>query len=128
MTELVVTIVRLGIGLLGLMAPLALGYACLRARDRRASALWAAALKELNAPELRGLYALKVRARPFGADSVAVDLRGCSRELALDTLERMAARLPAGVRLAVNGAGGMRAEHSWTLTCDPRAEAACCGA
>lgn len=80
MMELVTSLWKLGMGFLGILGPVVLLFAFLRTRDLREDSLRTRVLLELNSPNLRGLYSMEVKSRPFGADTVKVDLRSCSRE------------------------------------------------
>ena len=128
MTELLVSLGKLVIGFLCILGPLALHIAFLRARDRRESALSTVVLKELNSPDLRGLYSLKVKSRLIGADEVIVDLWGCSRDQAWDLVDRLSARLPAHMRMEVNGVGSSRLNSKLTLAVNDKPCVAYCGA
>ncbi len=116
MAELFACLGKLSIGFFCILGPLVLQIAFLRGRDRREAALRTAVLQELNAPNLRGLFSLAIKSRLFGSDTVIVDLRGCSREQAWDLTERLSGRLPAHVRVEVNGISGCRLNSTWTFT------------
>lgn len=116
MAELFACLGKLSIGFFCILGPLVLRMAYLRGRDRREAALSTAVLQELNSPNLRGLFSLSIRSRLFGADTLIVDLWGCSREQAWDLTEKLSARLPAHVRVEVNGISGCRLDSTWTLT------------
>jgi hypothetical protein len=108
MTELLTTLAQLALGFMGLMAPVAVLLVALERRDRRARALNTIALQQLNTPELRGLYAVAVKTRPFGGGRVSVDLWGCSRHQLWDVMDRLALALPRSVRFEVNGLSDRR--------------------
>jgi len=114
--ELFTSLGKLAIGFLFILGPFVLLIAFLRARDLREAALSTTVLQELNSPDLRGLFSIEVKSRPIGADTVKVDLRSCSREQVWDLMERLSARLPAHVRVEVNGISGSRLNSEWTLT------------
>jgi hypothetical protein len=116
MIELVTSLGKLVVGFLCILGPLVIAIALLRTRDRREAALSIRVLQELNAPNLRGLFSVDVKSRPFGVDRVIVDLWSCSREQVWDLMERLSARLPAHVRVEVNGINGSRLNSTWTLT------------
>jgi hypothetical protein len=116
MAELFASLGKLSIGFLCILGPVVLRIAFLRARDRREAALSTRVLQELNSPNFRGLFSVKVKRRPIGADTVIVDLWICSREQIWDLMERLSARLPAHVRVEVNGITGSRLNSTWTLT------------
>jgi len=114
--ELFTSLGKLAIGFLFILGPFVLLIAFLRVRDLREAALSTRVLQELNSPDLRGLFSIEVKSRPIGADTVKVDLRSCSREQVWDLMERLSARLPAHVRVEVNGISGSRLNSEWTLT------------
>ena len=116
MTEFCLSLFKLTIGVLSVLAPVALGIAALARRDRRQHALSTIVLQQLNAPELRGLFAVSVRTRPFRGDSVSVTLWNCSRDQLWDVMERLALRLPRTVRLEVNGLTGSHTRSDWRLS------------
>jgi len=116
MMELFTSLGKLAIGFLFILGPFVLLIAFLRVRDLREAALSTTVLQELNSPDLRGLFSIEVKSRPIGADTVKVDLRSCSREQVWDLMERLSARLPAHVRVEVNGISGSRLNSEWTLT------------
>jgi hypothetical protein len=116
MLELLTSLGKLALGLLGILGPLVATIAFLRMRDMREAAISTRVLQALNSPDLRGLFFIKVKSRPIGADTVMVDLWNCSREQVWDLIERLSARLPANVRLGVNGISGSRVRSTWTLT------------
>jgi hypothetical protein len=72
------------------------------------------------------LFSLKIKSRPVGSDTVIVDLWGCPREQVWDLMERLSARLPAHVRLEVNGISGCRLNSTWTLTVRKESAVAYC--
>lgn len=116
MMELVTSLGKLGLGFLFILGPVVLLIAFLRIRELREDSLSTRVLQELNSPNLRGLYSMEVKSRPFGVDTVIVDLRSCSREQVWDLMERLSVRLPAHVRVEVNGISGSRLNTEWTLT------------
>ena len=116
MIELLTSLTKLAMGFLCILGPFVLLIAFLRMRDRREAALSTRVLQELNSPDLRGLFFVKVKSRLIGADTVMVDLWSCSREQAWDLIEKLSARLPAHVRVEVNGISGSRVNSTWTLT------------
>lgn len=114
--ELVTSLFKLSVGFLCILGPVVLLIAFLRMRDLREESLRTRVLQELNSPNLRGLYSLEVKSRPLGGDTVKVDLRSCSREQVWDLMERLSVRLPAHVRVEVNGISDSRLNSEWTLT------------
>lgn len=114
--ELVVSLGKLVIGFLCITGPVVVLLIWLRTRDRREAMLSTAALKELNLPELRGLFAVKIKINPFSGGVVAVDLWNCSREQLWDVMQRLSAQLPAHVRVEVNGISESRTRSTWTVT------------
>jgi hypothetical protein len=104
MIELLTSLGKLSIGFLCILGPFVLLIAFLRACDRREAALSTRVLHELNSPNLRGLFSVKVKSRLIGADTVIVDLWSCSREQV------------AYVQVEVNGISGSRLNSEWTLT------------
>jgi hypothetical protein len=116
MTELFVSLGKLSIGFLGILGPVALLLGFLHIRDRRQSTLYPMVLRELTRPDLRGLFAVKIKSRPVGADTVIVELWHCTREQVWNVIERLSAKLPAHVRFEVNGITDCRARSTWKLT------------
>jgi hypothetical protein len=114
--ELVTSLFKLSVGFLCIVGPVVLLIAFLRMRDLREESLRTRVIQELNSPNLRGLYSLEVKSRPLGGDTVKVDLRSCSREQVWDLMERLSVRLPAHVRIEVNGISDSRLNSEWTLT------------
>lgn len=108
MSELLMTLARVALGFICLTAPVAVLLIALERRDRRTLALNTIVLQQLNAPELRGLYAATVKARPFGGGRVSVDLWDCSRNQLWDVMDRLALVLPRSVRFEVNGLSDRR--------------------
>jgi hypothetical protein len=104
MGELLIRLGELGIGFLSMMGPLVLLMVFLRIRDQRESILYTVVLKELNSPDLRGLFAVRIRCSVFTRqDAVMVDLWNCPKERVWDTVLRLSTHLPPEVRLVVNG-------------------------
>jgi len=116
MAELSLNLFKLAIGFLCVLAPVAVGIAVLGRRDRRQQLLSTIVLQQLNAPDLRGLFAVSVRSRLFVGDSVSVDLWNCSRDQLWDVMERLANRLPRSVRFEVNGLTDSRTRSDWRLS------------
>ena len=94
MDALLLNLGKLAVGFLCMLGPIAFLAARLRVRDRREAALTLTVVRELNAPELRGLYSVNVVSRSFGRDSVAIDLLACSREQAWDAMEKLSSQRP----------------------------------
>ncbi len=129
MSELMIHLVTLGIGFFTLTGPVLVVMAGLRARDQREDRLYAQVLGELNTPDLRGLYSVRVDCRPFGRDTVHLDLWGCSPQRVWEVMLRVSAVLPAGVKLAVGGVTDSRSASTWNLTVSKRCPAMSgCGA
>jgi hypothetical protein len=126
MMELVTSLGKLSVGFLCILGPVVLLIVFLRIRDLREDSLSARVLQELNSPNLRGLYSMEVKSRALGVDTVKVDLRSCSREQVWDLMERLSVRLPAHVRVEVNGISGSRLNSEWTLTARKGPAAANC--
>jgi hypothetical protein len=126
MTELAISIGKLAIGFLCILGPFVLLVAFLRRRDMRETALSTRALQELNSPNLRGLFALKIKSNPFLGEVVAVDLWNCSRDQIWDLMQRLSARLPSHIRVEVNGMSDYRTRSTWTLTLKRKASSAAC--
>ena len=127
MTELFLHLFKLVIGMACVLAPVAVAFAVLARRDRRHLALSTIVLQQLNVPELRGLFAVSVRARPFGRDCVSVDLWSCSRDQLWDVMERLSLRLPATVRFEVNGLIDSRTRSDWRMSSAGCGTAGLCG-
>jgi hypothetical protein len=116
MVELLVSLGKLSIGFLCILGPLALPFLFLHIRDHRESALYTIVLRELNLPELRGLFTVRILTRPLTADTVVVDLWQCSREQVWSVIEKLSTQLPDHVRFKVNGITDCRVRSTWNLT------------
>ena len=116
MIALLISLGKLVIGFLCIAGPVVVLLIWLSTRDRRVALLSTAALKELNLPELRGLFAVKIKSNPFSGGVVAVDLWNCPREQLWDVLQRLSAQLPPHVRVEVNGISDSRTRSTWTVT------------
>jgi hypothetical protein len=115
MADLIVSLDN-SIGFLCLLVPLALLFLFLHIRDQQESALYTTVLRELNLPELRGLFTVRVQTRLLTADKVVLDLWHCSREQVWGVIEKLSTRLPEHVRLEVNGITDCRVRSTWKLT------------
>jgi hypothetical protein len=120
MEALLLNLVKLVLGFVCMLGPIIFVMALRRARDRREASLALAVLHELNSPDLRGLFSIKVVSRSIAKDSVAIDLWGCSREQVWDVTEKLSAKLPSHVRVVVNGLSDGRSRSAWTLTATRR--------
>jgi hypothetical protein len=116
MVELLVSLGKLSIGFLCILGPFALPFLFLHIREHRESELYTTVLRELNSPELRGLFTVRILTRPLTADTVVVDLWQCSREQVWGVIEKLSAQLPEHVRLEVNGITDCRVRSTWKLT------------
>jgi hypothetical protein len=116
MVELLMSLGKLSIGFLCILGPFALPFLFLHIREHRESELYTTVLRELNLPELRGLFTVRILTRPLTADTVVVDLWQCSREQVWGVIEKLSAQLPEHVRLEVNGITDCRARSTWKLT------------
>jgi hypothetical protein len=116
MGELLIRLGELCIGFLSMMGPLVLLMVFLRLRDQRESILYAVVLRQLNLPDLRGLFAVKIRCRVFSRkDTVMVDLWSCPKEQVWEAIIRLSTHLPPEVRLVVNGMTDPRSPSMLTL-------------
>ena len=120
METLLLNLGKLLVGFLCIVGPIVFLMALLRVRDRREASLALTVLRELNSPDLRGLFSVNVVSRSVGSDSVMIDLWGCSREQVWDAVERLSAKLPSHVQVEVNGVSGDRLRSAWTLTVNRR--------
>jgi hypothetical protein len=120
MEALLLNLGKLAGGFLGMLGPIAFLMALRGVRDRRESALTLTVLGELNSPELRGLFSLKVKSRFIGKDSVVVDLWDCPPEQVWDVMEKLSAKLPSDVGVEVNGLSDSRSRSAWTVTATRR--------
>ncbi len=130
MGELLIRLGELCIGFLSMMGPLVVLMVFLRLRDQRESMLYVIVLKQLNLPDLRGLFAVKIRCRVFSRqDTVTVDLWNCPKEQVWETMIRLSTHLPSAVRLVVNGMADSRSRSTLTLKVQrsiPSASSASC--
>jgi hypothetical protein len=115
MVELLIRLGRLSVGFLIMMGPLILFLVFLKLRDDRESVLHTMVLKKLNSPELRGLFAVKIKCGLFSRqDTVVVELWDCPKEQVWDTIIHLSNHLPLQVRLVVNGMADFQSR--WTVT------------
>ena len=115
MIELLESLGKLSIGFLCILGPIALLFVFLHIRDQRESVLSTTVLRELNLPDLRGLFSVRIQSRLFGADTVEIDLWHCSREQVWSVIEKVSTQLPEHVRLEVNGITDCRVRSTWKL-------------
>jgi hypothetical protein len=116
MEQLLIRLGELGIGFLSMMGPLVLLMVFLKLRDQRESILYTVVLKELNSPDLRGLFAVKIRCSVFSRqDTVMIDLWNCPKEQVWDTVIQLSTHLPPEVRLVVNGMADSRSRSTLML-------------
>ena len=116
MEELLIRFGELSIGFLSMMGPLVLLMIFLKLRDQRESILYTVVLKELNSPDLRGLFAVKIRCSVFSRqDTVMIDLWNCPKEQVWDTVIQFSTHLPPEVRLVINGMADSRSPSILTL-------------
>jgi hypothetical protein len=120
MAELMINLVTLGLGFFAMTGPVVVIMIALKARDQKQDGLYARVLGELNAPDLRGLYTVRVDCRPFGRDRVFVDLWGCPPQRVWEVMMRISAWLPSRVQLEVGGITESRPASSWSLTVSKR--------
>lgn len=125
MVDLLTSVSRLLTGFVCVLGPVVFLLVFLHARDRREAALRLTVLREMNRPDLRGLFVVNVATRSIGGDTVVVDLWGCSREQVWDVMENLSAKLPAHVRVEVNGLSDSRLKPAWTLTATRKLSSAC---
>ncbi len=128
MSDLLLNVGKLAVGLFCILGPVVLSIASLRSRDRRENDLSLHVLTELNSSELRGLYSVRVSSHLLGADRVTVDLWGCSRDQVWDLMERLSARLPANIQVEVNGITSSRLSSKLILTVQNGSRIAYCSA
>jgi len=116
MLELLFRIGQLILGFTSILGPLILLMVLLEFRDRRKSSLYGVVLRELNSPELRGLYALDIRCGllPW-RDTVLVDLWNSSNKEIWDTTMRLSMSLPPKGRLVVNGTMDRKSKLGFAL-------------
>ncbi len=123
LTRLVVLVIGFGM----MLSPLAVLIAFLRRRERQESLLRRIVAKELNSPDLRGLFAVNVRCGLFTRrGTITIDLLDCSKEQMLKTLLQLSDCLPLEVHLVANGVADPRSRSTlkWTLSSIP--VASCC--
>ena len=120
MEDFIFTLGRLAMGFAYIAAPLLAIILVLKYRDRREAALNTVVLKELNAPELRGLYTVRLKAGVLAGQSVIIDLWGCSREQMWEVVSRLSDRLPSHVNLVLNGVSDPVSHTALTLRIERR--------
>lgn len=104
MSQLVIRFGQLVLGFLVIFGPLIFLLLLLEVRDRRQSTLYDVILKDLNSPDLRGLFAVEIQCGIFWRqDTVIVDLWNCPKEQVWDAIINLSAHLPPKVRLVANG-------------------------
>ena len=130
MEELLTRLGLLIIGFVGMLGPFILLMGFLRLRERQESILLGAVLKELNSPNLRGLFAVHVNCGLFTRRGmVTIDLQDCSKEQIWETIMHLSARLPLQVQLVVNGMTDSRSRSTLTLNVKrslPAVPSVCC--
>jgi len=110
MEQLLMRLGELVVGFLGLLGPLVFLLLFLRFRNQREEMFFTVVLKELNSPDLRGLFAVRVRCGLFFRhDRVAIDLWNCSNNRIWQAIMALSPKLPPGVWLVVEG---FRDRHS----------------
>lgn len=119
MEELLIRLGELGIGFLSMMGPLVLLMIFLKLRDQRESLLYTVVLKELNSPDLRGLFAVKIRCSVFSRQEiVTIEMWNCSNKQIWDVIMCLSVKLPPHVWLVVNGLAAFRNPCAWqTYNC-----------
>jgi hypothetical protein len=120
MTELMIHLATLTLGFFALTAPVLVLAAAWKARDQKEGLLYARILGELNTPDLRGLYTVRVDCRPLGPDAVHIDLWGCPPQRVWEVMLRISESLPSGVKLKVGGVTESRPASAWNLTVSKR--------
>jgi hypothetical protein len=116
MSQLVIRLGQLVLGFLVIFGPLIFLFLLLEVRDRRQSTLYGVILKELNSPDLRGLFAVEIQCGIFSRqDTVIVDLWNCPKEQVWDAIIKLSAHLPSKVRLVVNGMADPCSQSTLTL-------------
>ena len=123
MPELMINLVTLGLGFFTLTGPVLVLMAALKRRDEKEGLLYARILGQLNAPDLRGLYTVRFESRPFGPDTVHIDLWGCLPQRVWEVMLRISESLPSGVKLEVGGVTESRPASTWSLTLSKRCPA-----
>jgi hypothetical protein len=104
------------IGFFSMLGLLALLLAFLNLRDQRKSVLYGVVFGELNSPDLRGLFTVKVRYGLFSRQAiVTIEMWHCSNKQIWDTIMRLSIKLPPHVWLTVNGSAALRTPSSWHL-------------
>jgi hypothetical protein len=131
MEELLIRLGELGVGFLSMIGPLVLLMVFLKLRDERESILYTVVLKELNSPDLRGLFAVKIRCSVFmRQDTVMIDLLNCPKEQVWNTVIRLFTHLPPQVRLVASGMAAFRSRSTLTLEVErsipPVSSVPCC--
>ncbi len=122
LTRLVLLLIGFGI----MLSPLAVLIVFLRRRELQESLLRRIVVKELNSPDLRGLFAVNVRCGLFTRHgTIRIDLLDCSKEQMLKTLLQLSDCLPVDVHLVANGVADLRSRSTlaldlkWTLSSVP---------
>jgi hypothetical protein len=104
MSLLLIRLVQLVLGFMAITGPLVVLLLILKARDRRESSLCGIIIKQLNSPNLRGLFSFRIRhGLVLGRNTVILDLWGCPNAQIWDTTMQLSMSLPPEVRLVVNG-------------------------
>lgn len=86
------------------VGPVAALVGLLNRRDRRVRALRGVVLAQVNARELRGLFAIQIRCGLFSRRSVVtLDFSGESREQLWEVVGRLSRSLPPHARLVARG-------------------------
>jgi hypothetical protein len=104
MVELMIRLGQLGLGFAALLGPLLVLMLLLKHRDQREATLSSVVFRELNMPNLRGLYSVKIHSHLLGGqDTVTVDILCCLNKQLWDVIMGLSAKLPAQAWLAVDG-------------------------
>ncbi len=122
LTRLVLLLIGFGI----MLSPLVVLIVFLRRREWQESLLRGIVVKELNSPDLRGLFAVNVRCGLFTRHgTITIDLLDCSKEQMLKTLLQLSDCLPMDVHLVASGVADRRSRSTlaldlkWTLSSVP---------
>jgi hypothetical protein len=104
MSQLLFHIGHLLGGFIVVSAPVIILLLILNDRDRREATLRGIILDRMNAPNITGLYTLRIRRRLLmGKDTVIINLGDSAKEQIWDTTMHLSLSLPPHVRLIVNG-------------------------
>jgi hypothetical protein len=116
MIELMIRLGQLGLGFAAILGPVLMLLLLLRRRDQRRAILSRVVSRQLNVPNLRGLYTVTIQIHLLRRrDTVTVEIRSYPGLQLWDVIMGLSAKLPAQVWLAVDGVPHATSNSTFTL-------------